>query len=149
MKSLPLTSLAIAIATAASAAPAPQPLKIKSAAASSSLTNYPAANAIDGKVTDASRWVSEKSTEPSWLALDLGEKRKLAGIHLFTGYGTSDVISAFKVQFWSGGKWMDIPSADVSGNKAAHSPSLSIRQSASRPTNSASGSPPAIKTPPG
>ncbi len=118
MKSLPLTSLAFVLAAAASAAPAPQPLKIKSAAASSNLPNYPAANAIDGKVTDTSRWVSEKSTEPAWLALDLGEKRKLAGIHLFTGYGASDVISAFKVQFWSAGKWLDIPSADVSGNTA-------------------------------
>ena len=89
MKSLSLTSLAIVIATAASAAPAPQPIQIKSAAASSNLPNYPAANAIDGKVSDTSRWVSEKSAEPSWLALDLGEKRKLAGIHLFTGYGAS------------------------------------------------------------
>jgi hypothetical protein len=48
-----------------------------------------------------------------------GEKRKLAGIHLFTGYGEKDVVESFKVQFWSAGNWVDIPSADLSGNKAS------------------------------
>jgi hypothetical protein len=118
MKPLYPTSLVLALAAAASAAPVPQPLKIKSVAASSNLPNYPAANAIDGKISDTSRWVSKQSSAPSWLALDLGEKRKLAGVHLFTGYGSSDVISAFKIQFWSDGKWLDIPSADVTGNTA-------------------------------
>jgi hypothetical protein len=118
MKPLNLTLIALAVTATASAAPAPAPLKVKSAAASSSLPKYAAANAIDGKITDDSRWVSEKSAEPSWIALDLGEKHKLAGIHLFTGFGAKDVVEAFKVQFWSGGKWVDIPSAEVSGNKA-------------------------------
>jgi hypothetical protein len=116
MKSIVTTSLLLALV--ASAAPDPQPLKPKSAAASSSLPKYPAANAIDGKITDDSRWVSDKSAEPSWIALDLGEKRKLAGIHLFTGFGAKDVIEAFKVQFWSRGEWVDIPSAEISNNKA-------------------------------
>ena len=119
MKNLSLTALALAIAATASAAPDPQPLKIKSAAASSEMPKYPASNAIDGKVTDASRWVSEKSSAPSWLVLDLGEKHKLAGIHFFTGFGTKDVVEVFKIQFWSDGKWIDIPSADVSNNKVA------------------------------
>src|SRR4051812_348977 len=109
MNPLSLTALALAVATTASAAPDPQPLKIKSAAASSYIPKYPASNAIDGKVTDASRWVSEKSPAPSWLALDLGEKRKLVGIHFFTGFGAADVVESFKVQFWSDGKWIDIP----------------------------------------
>ena len=119
MNSLNFTSVAIAITAMSSAAATPQPLKIKSASANSSIAKYPASNAIDGKVNDTSRWVSGKSSTPSWLAVDLGEKRKLAGIHLFTGYGTKDVVEAFKVQFWTGGKWMDIPSADLSGNKAS------------------------------
>lgn len=106
-----------AIAATAFAAPPSQPLRIKTATASSSNPKYPAANAIDGKVDDTSRWVSEKSPTPAWIALDLGERRKLAGIHLFTGFGTKDVIEAFKVQSWSGGKWTEIPSAEVSGNK--------------------------------
>lgn len=118
MKPSYLTFLVFAFNVTAYAAPDPQPIKPKSAAASSNLPKYPAANAIDGQVNDDSRWVSEKSSQPSWIAVDLGEKRKLAGIHLFTGFGEKDVVEAFKVQFWSGGKWVDIPSADVSGNQA-------------------------------
>ncbi len=115
MKSTQLATF-IALATAATAA---TPLNPKTAKASSQLPQNPASMAIDGKVGDDSRWVSEASTSPSWLALDLGEKRKLAGVHLFTGFGTQDVISAFKIQFWSDGKWIDIPSADVSNNKSS------------------------------
>ena len=113
-----LSSITLAYVTAASAAPVVQPLKPRAATASSQQTKYPASNAIDGKVTDDSRWVSEKSDTPAWLAIDLGENRKLAGIHLFTGFGAKDVVGAFKIQFWSAGKWVDIPSADVTGNKA-------------------------------
>jgi hypothetical protein len=117
MKSIVTTSLLLALA--ASAAPEPRALKPKSATASSSIPRYPAGNAIDGKINDDSRWVSDKSAEPSWIALDLGEKHKLAGIHLFTGFGAKDVIEAFKVQFWSGGEWVDIPSAEITNNKAS------------------------------
>jgi len=119
MKYSNITLLALAVTATASAAPDPQPIKPKSATASSNLQRYPAANAIDGLVSDDSRWVSEKSSEPSWIAFDLGGKRKLGGIHLFTGFGAKDVVEAFKVQFWSGGKWVDIPSAEVSGNQAS------------------------------
>ncbi len=119
MKHAFLTIAAVAIVAQATAAAPPQPLKIEAATASSSIFRYPPANAIDGRVNDDSRWVSGKSTEPSWLALDLGEKRKLAGIHLFSGFGENDMVEAFKVQFWSGGKWVDIPSADISNNKSA------------------------------
>ena len=100
------------------AAPAPLPLRAKAATASSQMAAYPAANAIDGKITDASRWVSEKSTEPAWLVIDLGATHHLSGLHLFTGYGAGDAITAFKVQFWSAGKWIDIPSAEISNNQA-------------------------------
>lgn len=100
------------------AMPTPQSLIIQSANASSSMPDHPAAHAIDGRISDASRWVSKPSDDPSWLELDLGKASKLAGIHLFTGFGSSDPISAFQVQFWSDGKWLDIPSAAVSGNTA-------------------------------
>ncbi len=116
MKPVFLTSLACAIAAAAYAEPSPEAIKPKSATASSHHPDYPAANAIDGKVSDASRWVSKTSTEPSWLAIDLGEKHNLAGIHLFTGYGNKDVIEDFEIQFWSEEEWVEIPSANITGN---------------------------------
>ena len=106
----------IALTAAASAA---TPIKPKAVTASSQNPKYPAAKAIDGKVSDDSRWVGQASTSPSWLALDLGETRKLAGVHLFTGYGSKDVITDFTIQFWNDDKWVDIPSASLSNNKAS------------------------------
>jgi hypothetical protein len=117
MKPIHLTALAL-LTAAATAAPAVTPLKPKAATASSQIPKYPPANAIDGKVSDDSRWVSESSDQPAWLAIDLGGTHKLSGIHLFTGYGSKDAIEAFKLEFWSGGKWVPIPSADVSSNKS-------------------------------
>lgn len=114
-----LSSITLACVTVASAAPALPPLKPRAATASSQQTKYPASNAIDSKVTDESRWVSEKSDKPSWLVIDLGEKRKLAGIYLFSGFGDKDVVADFKVEFWSDGKWTDIPSAEVTANKSS------------------------------
>jgi hypothetical protein len=117
MKSLVATSLLLTVA--ASAATAPQPLKLKSASASSQMAQYPATKAIDGTISDDSRWVSEKSTNPSWIIVELEKIEKLAGIHFFTGFGAKDVIANFKIEFWNAGKWQEIPSAVISGNKAS------------------------------
>jgi len=95
----------------------PQPVKPKGATASSANPKYPAAKAIDGKVSDDSRWVSEPFTAPATLEIDLGTKQKLGGVHVFTGNGNKDVVEAFSMQFWQDGKWVDIPSATVTSNK--------------------------------
>jgi hypothetical protein len=83
------------------------------------MARYPAAKAIDGIISDDSRWVSEKSAAPAWLVVKLAKPAQLAGIHLFTGYGAKDVIADFKIEFWSAGKWREIPSAVITGNKAS------------------------------
>jgi hypothetical protein len=116
-KSIIATCLLLTLAS--SAAPAPQPLKPKSASASSQMTRYPASNAVDGTVSDDSRWVSQKSADPSWIVVELTKPAKLAGIHLFTGYGAKDVISDFRIEFSKAGKWQEIPSAVITGNKAS------------------------------
>ncbi len=96
----------------------PVPIAPVSATASSSRDSYPAAKAIDGKISDASRWVSEASASPAWLEIDLGASRKLAGIHLYSGYGDRDPIQDFAVQFWTEGQWRDIPSAQIKNNRS-------------------------------
>ncbi len=117
MKPIHLTALALLTAVV-TAAPVVTPLKPKAVTASSEIPRYPPANAIDGKISDASRWVSEQSDKPAWLAIDLGGTHKLAGIHLFTGYGSKDAIQSFKLEFLSGDEWKPIPSAVVTGNNA-------------------------------
>lgn len=101
----------------------PVPVKIVAATASSAMKQYPAALAIDGKISDASRWVSEQSNGKSWLELRFAAKHSLAGIHFHSGYGDKDAVSGLTVQFQSGDKWVTIPSAVVSNNR---NPNLAI-----------------------
>ena len=114
---IPIHLTAFVFLTAAAIA-APTPLKLKAATASSQIPKCPPANAIDGKVSDDSRWVSQHSDKPAWLIIDLDGTHKLAGIHLFTGLGSTAAIESLKVEFWSGGKWTPIPSAEVNANTA-------------------------------
>jgi len=97
---------------------APVPIQPRSATASSEHPRFPAAKAIDGEVGDASRWVSQPSQGPSWLVVDLGATQRLAGVHLFSGYGNTAPLNDFELQMEHGGEWVTIPSAVVSGNQA-------------------------------
>ncbi len=108
----------VVAAAAAAARISPQPLKPVSAKASSVNGNYRPELAIDGKVSDASRWVSAASEQTPWLEVNLGAGQPLAGVHLYSGYGKGDAIRAFKIQFWSAGAWKDVPSAVVANNEA-------------------------------
>lgn len=96
---------------------APEPVKLKSATASSQQAKCSADKAIDGKISDDSRWISASSKE-SWLVVDLGAKQKLAGVHLFCGFGQTAPLIGFELQQEIDGKWVTIPSAVISGNKA-------------------------------
>lgn len=97
----------------------PVPVKASGAKASSSLDGkYTPAKAIDGEVSDASRWVSGKNDAKPALEITLPSVQKLGGIHLHSGFGKIDAVEDFSVEFWKDGKWVEIPSATVSGNKA-------------------------------
>jgi hypothetical protein len=97
---------------------APIPLKPEGAKASSTYEKYGAAKAVDGEISDASRWISRKSDQPAWLEISLGSTQKLAGVHLYSGYGTETPLDSFTFQFWRDGQWQDIPSAKVANNQA-------------------------------
>lgn len=97
---------------------APAPLKPVAAKASSVHEKYDARLAIDGVISDASRWVSVAASGPAWLEVQLAATSKLAGVHLHTGYGEADAIRAGRLQFWQGGQWRDIPSAAFANNDA-------------------------------
>lgn len=103
---------------------APLPLSIESVTASSFRPQDPAAMAIDGDPSDSSRWISQSSPGPHWIELQFEEPTELAGLHLYSGYHDEKPLRDFKVQFQDGEKWVDIPSANVTGNT---SPRLSIR----------------------
>lgn len=110
--------LAVANVAAADSTPVNTPLKVRSAKASSTFAGFTPAKAIDGVVSDDSRWVSQKSSVPAWLELELGGTQKLAGIHLYSGYQNTNALQKFVVQFWREGQWRDIPSAMFENNRA-------------------------------
>jgi hypothetical protein len=94
------------------------PLKPQGAKASSTYEKYGAAKAVDGEISDASRWISKKSDQPAWLEITLGTTQKLAGVHLYSGYKSETPLEGFAFQFWRDSQWQDIPSAKVANNKA-------------------------------
>jgi hypothetical protein len=93
-------------------------VKSSSATASSTLDKYAPQKAIDGVVSDPSRWVSEANKLPAWLELKINSITSIGGLHIYSGYGNADALEDYAVQFWSQGEWREIPSAVVSGNKS-------------------------------
>ncbi|MDQ8206314.1 hypothetical protein QEH52_02260 [Coraliomargarita sp. SDUM461003] len=80
---------------------------------------YVAANAVDGVISDESRWVSARNFDgPVWLELTFPEPIRLGGVHLFSGFRTGDAISGFNFQYRVGEAWHRIPSAQIEGNHA-------------------------------
>ncbi len=119
-----LTLAVLAMSLLSPTAAHAQPLKVVSATASSERPAQSAALAIDGDPADSSRWVSQSSTPPHWIELRLDSVRELAGLHLHSGHEGKKPLRDFVVQFWRDGTWVDIPSANVSGNT---SPRLAVR----------------------
>lgn len=99
--------------------PAPKPLVPFAVTADSSWNGNLPANVLDGDTSDTSRWLSEPSPRPHWLQFDFAETTTLAGLHLHSGAGGAFALTDFTVQFWRDGVWVDVPSATVTGNRAA------------------------------
>ncbi len=98
---------------------APRPLAVRAARASSTYGNFTADKAIDGVVSDTSRWTSDRTASgPSWLELELAETVSLLGLHVHTGLNAASAVRDFKVQFQRDGQWVDIPSANIVNNQA-------------------------------
>ncbi len=87
----------------------------KDVEASTTYTTYVAANAVDGEISDDSRWISNGTDD--WLKVDLGEVYSLQCAHLYTGYGDSEAgISDYKLQYQVDGEWVDVPGSERDDN---------------------------------
>jgi len=101
------------------AADEPKNLALGATAKASSVHGeYTADKAIDGEISDASRWVSAEGPGRQWLEIRLDETQQLGGIHMFMGWRQQDPIQTFNVEFERGGEWIEIPSAVVTENKS-------------------------------
>ncbi|MGL1887253.1 MAG: discoidin domain-containing protein, partial [Reichenbachiella sp.] len=80
-------------------------------------TTYIKENAVDGIISDDSRWLSAAESE-SWIKIVLDSATLLGGIHFYSGYEGGDAVSDFRIEFVSNGSWLAIPSAVVTGNSS-------------------------------
>jgi hypothetical protein len=113
--------VSVAIATAA----APENLaRTATATASSQLAGAEAAKAVDGRIADDSRWVSDRgAASPAWLQLEFPSRSRLGGIHLYSGWKDGNAVSDFRIEYRAGGDWKPVPGATVRGN---HSQSIAL-----------------------
>ena len=96
---------------------APASYRFSGARASSELEDYSAGKAIDGVISNASRWVSARDQEgPSWLELTLPEPKEIGQIAVASGFGDRDPVEHFELQYKHAGEWRGIPSTRVTNN---------------------------------
>jgi hypothetical protein len=81
--------------------------------------SFPGANAVDGVIADASRWVSTASGE-HWIEIDLGQEYAISSFETWNGSSgqVNTPIPDFKFQAEVNGEWVNI--VDVTGNSIAN-----------------------------
>jgi hypothetical protein len=81
---------------------------------------YLAANAVDGVLSDPSRWLADAAAGGHWLEIDLGAATTLQQAHVYSGYQTEagSAITSFSLQSWDGTTWQTIPGASIVSNRS-------------------------------
>lgn len=87
---------------------------------SSEHADYIAEQAVDGKVTDDSRWIgNNEAGSETWVELDLGKATTFRSLWVVSGWKHDARYSAseFDIQILSGsGEWETIPEGEIRGN---------------------------------
>lgn len=91
-------------------------LRVKSS--SGDYNFFKKANAIDGKISNESRWIATKGDSDNiWLEIELLKETSVKAIALYSGFGENDAVQDFHIQFKNeSGDWEPIESSLVSGN---------------------------------
>jgi len=82
---------------------------------------YVGPKAVDGIISDESRWLSADTAGPHWIEIDFGSLQTICSSKIYMGkigsdgVGTVPVVN-FVLQSWSGAAWVDIPGTAVTGN---------------------------------
>jgi hypothetical protein len=84
---------------------------------SSQHLDYAADNAVDGRLSDESRWIG-KNDGDMWIELDLGEAKMIRSLWVVTGWKNEKpyVATDFDVQTKVDGEWQTIPNGKIRGN---------------------------------
>ena len=81
-------------------------------------STYPAEYAVDGDLSDASRWLGAASETGNTLTVDLAGPTELRQVHVYSGYQNQDVspIDLFSFEWWDGAAWQPIAGTTVAGD---------------------------------
>jgi hypothetical protein len=82
----------------------------------STYSSYAGTNAVDGVISDASRWLSANTNGPHWITIDLGASYTLGAAWIYTGFGDTGAVANWVLQSWNGSVWQDIAGTMVTGN---------------------------------
>lgn len=99
------------------------PINLAAAAkvrASSEHETYPARFAVDGVVSDASRWLAAAGEEISFLELEFPAPVDIGAVDLYSGWEDQPGLAEIEVDVRGDGKWLDTPAGKVSGNRENH-----------------------------
>lgn len=90
-------------------------VKISSSSAS---PQTPAKAAVDGVVTDASRWLATQGDKAPWIELTFPQPVTIGAVDVFSGYKTEPGLDDFDLTFEIDGKQVNPVEGKIRGNKA-------------------------------
>ena len=78
----------------------------------------------DGDKTDGSAWISEEETLDRWVEIDLESSEELGSALIYCGsaggvFTAPDRILNFKLEYWTGSNWLEIPETLQENNRYA------------------------------
>jgi hypothetical protein len=97
-------------------APVNLALRRPTAADTSKGKYYATALAVDGIVSDKSRYMGSAFGGAHWFEVQLGAETWLGSAHLYSGYGGEPTLFDFELQAWDGTSWQTIPGTRTKGN---------------------------------
>ncbi len=88
----------------------------KDVEASTTYKTYTASKAVDGTISDSSRWLSNGDND--WIKVDLDKEYQIQCVLLYNGWQDSQSgISDFKLQYYVDDSWEDIPGSEYENNQ--------------------------------
>lgn len=98
--------------------------------ASSEISEYPASNIVDGKITRESKWMSATHKAPHVIEINFQQYCNISEIRFHSGIPENEKTLAeknqangfwsvknFKIQYWDDANWTDFPKASVLENR--------------------------------
>ena len=72
--------------------------------------------AVDGYAGANGGWRSANANGPHSLTVELSATQRIGSAHLFSGSDSAAALANFRLQYWTGTTWFDVPGGVIAGN---------------------------------